>query len=97
MQKLFYFASLFIFASACKVQKSLQQDSKLKQVSTVQQPLSFEQQAKQSILEKPELIPAHVGISLFDSKTERFIFFSFGFDLAHVIKYSIILLPIFLS
>ncbi|MEN9459844.1 MAG: hypothetical protein RL135_2472 [Bacteroidota bacterium] len=74
MQKLFYFASLFIFASACKVQKSLQQDSKLKQVSTVQQPLSFEQQAKQSILEKPELIPAHVGISLFDSKTEKFLY-----------------------
>jgi D-alanyl-D-alanine carboxypeptidase/D-alanyl-D-alanine-endopeptidase (penicillin-binding protein 4) len=74
MQKLFYFACLFIFASACKVQKSLQQDSKLKQVSTVQQPLSFEQQAKQSILEKPELIPAHVGISLFDSKTEKFLY-----------------------
>ncbi len=74
MQKLFYFASLFIFASACKVQKSLQQDSKLKQVSTVQQPLSFEQQAKQSILEKPELIPAHVGISLFDSKTGKFLY-----------------------
>lgn len=74
MQKLFYFACLFIFASACKVQKSLQQDSKLKQASTVQQPITIEQQAKQTILEKPELIPAHVGISLFDSKTGKFLY-----------------------
>lgn len=74
MQKVFYFACLFIFASACKVQKSLQQDSKLKQGSTVQQPITIEQQAKQTILEKPELIPAHVGISLFDSKTGKFLY-----------------------
>ncbi len=74
MQKLFYFACLLIFASACKVQKSLQQDSKLKQGSTVQQPITIEQQAKQTILEKPELVPAHVGISLFDSKTGKFLY-----------------------
>ncbi|WP_295233724.1 D-alanyl-D-alanine carboxypeptidase/D-alanyl-D-alanine-endopeptidase [Sediminibacterium sp.] len=74
MQKVFYFACLLIFATACKVQKSLQQDSKLKQGSTVQQPITIEQQAKQTILEKPELIPAHVGISLFDSKTGKFLY-----------------------
>jgi len=74
MQKIFYFACLLILASSCKVQKSVQQSSNTAQNSTLQSNISIEQQAKALILEKPELLPAHVGISLYDPTSKKYLF-----------------------
>lgn len=74
MQKLFYFACLLFLASSCKVQKSVQQSSNAAQNSTLQSNNSIEQQAKALILEKPELLPAHVGISLYDPTSKKYLF-----------------------
>ena len=74
MQKLFYFACLLFFASSCKVQKPVQQSSNTAQSSIVQSNNSIEQQAKALILDKPELLPAHVGISLYDPTLKKYLF-----------------------
>jgi serine-type D-Ala-D-Ala carboxypeptidase/endopeptidase (penicillin-binding protein 4) len=74
MQKIFYFACLLILASSCKVQKYVQQSSNTAQNSTLQSNISIEQQAKALILEKPELLPAHVGISLYDPTSKKYLF-----------------------
>lgn len=74
MQKLFYFACLLFLASSCKVQKSVQQSSNAAQNSTLQSNNSIEQQAKALILEKPELLPAHVGISLYDPTSKKYLY-----------------------
>lgn len=70
MQKFVYLACLLFFASSCKVQ----QVSKVNQGPILQQANSIEQQAKSFILEKPELLPAHVGISLFDPTTGKYLY-----------------------
>lgn len=74
MQKVFYFVCLLIFSSSCKVQKSIQKDKEANLPSTASTVKTIEQQAKTFILEKPELFPAHVGISLFDSKTGNYLY-----------------------
>ncbi len=74
MQKLFYFACLLFFASSCKVQKTAQQSSNAAQSSILQSNNSIEQQAKALILDKPELLPAHVGISLYDPTSKKYLF-----------------------
>lgn len=74
MQKLFYFACLLFFASSCNVQKTAQQSSNATQSSILQSNNSIEQQAKALILDKPELLPAHVGISLYDPTSKKYLF-----------------------
>lgn len=74
MQKFLYFACLLFFASSCKVQQSGRKGSTINQPSKVQPFNTIEQQAKSIILDKPELLPAHVGISLFDPSTGKYLY-----------------------
>ncbi|WP_439504567.1 D-alanyl-D-alanine carboxypeptidase [Sediminibacterium sp.] len=74
MQKLFYLAFLLFFVSSCKVQKTVQQSSNAVQASILQPTNFIEQQARLLILDKPELLPAHVGISLYDPSAKKYLY-----------------------
>lgn len=68
MKKTSYLLLLLLFLSACKVQKITQQ------ANLVQPNNTIAAQAKSIILDKPELAPAHVGISLFDPSTGKYLY-----------------------
>lgn len=64
MKKTSYWVLLLLIMSACKVQKAI----------LVQPTNNIAAQAKSIILDKPELAPAHVGISLFDPNTGKYLY-----------------------
>lgn len=68
MKKLSYLVLLLLFFSACKVQKTNQQAYLSQSTNTIAA------QAKSIILDKPELAPAHVGISLYDPSNGKYLY-----------------------
>lgn len=63
-----YLGLFFILITACKVQKTAQQ------LGGTASTYSIVSAAKESILDKPELAPAHVGISVFDPQSGEYLY-----------------------
>lgn len=63
-----YLVLFVLLTTACKVQKSTQKNA------TANSDYSIASVAKETLLDKPELAPAHVGISVFDPQSGQYLY-----------------------